>query len=327
MIWTVTYRDERGERNVIEIEAADRNALFDELRRRGISAISVAEGKPRRKIRMDKAVYSGRTSRSSRVLYGGIVGIIVIAASIGVWLYLSSGKTRPPTPRATTKTAVSTAQKASASQRSKPTAQFVPFNRVEAVSNPNARHYKGVEVVASSATTNSIDGAIVERLKLADGRTVKVVTLPKPLFENPSDQLIAMALSSQPGQSVAPMPVDANVEQAFLDSLLSPIKINEDDPDNVKEIKANVIEARAYIADEVKAGKSVREVLEAYQRQMNDIADRHLMAVQEMQKIKAEYGIEAAREFAVRVNEAFCARGVPEINVPGDNEHHRSGIK
>ncbi len=120
------------------------------------------------------------------------------------------------------------------------------------------------------------------------------------------------------------MPIDANVEQAFLDSLLSPIKINEDDPDNVKEIKANVIEARAYIADEVKAGKSVREVLEAYQRQMNDIADRHLMAVQEVQKIKAKFGVEEARKFAIRVNEAFRARGVPEINVPGDSEHQRS---
>lgn len=197
-------------------------------------------------------------------------------------------------------------------------------NRLENVLKPNARLYKGVEVVSSSATTNNTDGAIVERLKLADGRTVKVVSLPKPLFENPSDQLIAMALSSQPRQVVAPMPIDANVEQAFLDSLLSPIKVNEDDPVNVKELKANVIEARAYIADEVKAGKSVREVLEEYQRQMNDIADRHLMAVQEVQKIKAEYGIEEARQFAIRVNEAFRARGVPEISVPGENEHQRS---
>ena len=327
MIWTVTYRDERGERNVIEIEAADRNALFDELKRRGISAVSVAEGKASRKGRRNITTNSGRNSRSSRVLYGAIAVLIVIAGSIGTWLYLSTGKNQPPATKTPTKTVIPSVQKAPTTQRNKLTAQSAPTNRVESVSNPNARHYKGVEVVSASASTNSIDGAIVERLKLADGRTVKVVSLPKPLFENPSDQLIAMALSSQPGQAVAPMPIDANVEQAFLDSLLSPIKINEDDSDNVKEIKANVIEARAYIADEVKAGKSVREVLEAYQRQMNDIADRHLMAVQEMQKIKAEYGIEAAREFAVRVNEAFRARGVPEINVPGDNEHHRSGIK
>ena len=84
----------------------------------------------------------------------------------------------------------------------------------------------------------------------------------------------------------------------------------------MKELKANVMEARAYIADEVKTGRSVREVLEEYQRQMNDIADRHLMAVQELQKIRKEYGVEEAREFAIRVNEVFRARGIPEINVP-----------
>ena len=190
-------------------------------------------------------------------------------------------------------------------------------NSVVASVKSDVRLYKGVAVVSSSATTNAVDGAVVERLRLADGRTVKVVSLPKPLFESPSDQLIAMALSAQPGQSVAPMPIDANVEQAFLDSLLSPIRVNDDDPDNVKELKANVLEARAYIADEVRAGKTVREVLEAYQRQMNDVADRHLMALQELQKIKKEYGIEEARAFAVRVNEAFRARGMPEINVPG----------
>ena len=190
-------------------------------------------------------------------------------------------------------------------------------NNVAESEKPSVRLYKGVAVVSSSAATNAVDGAVVERLRLADGRTVKVVSLPKPLFESPSDQLIAMALSAQPGQSVAPMPIDANVEQAFLDSLLSPIRVNDDDPDNVKELKANVLEARAYIADEVRAGKTVREVLEAYQRQMNDVADRHLMALQELQKIKKEYGIEEARAFAVRVNEAFRARGMPEINVPG----------
>lgn len=314
MTWSVTYRSEDGRRASVEIEAADRNALFNELKQRGITAISIAEGRIPRKGRSSTAKHSGvNNTLFSRVLLGLIAFAAVVAASICAWFLISSNAGDP--------TETSTAKKVLPSkppiEKQKIEISKAPAtNIVVETEKPNARLYKGVAVVSSSATTNGVDGAVIERLKLADGRTVKVVSLPKPLFESPSDQLIAMALSSQPGQSVAPMPIDVNVEQAFLDSLMSPIRINDDDPDDVKELKANVLEARAYIADEVKAGKSVREVLEEYQMRMNDIADRHLMAVQELQKIKDEYGVEEAREFAIRVNEAFRARGIPEINVP-----------
>lgn len=314
MTWTITYRGKDGQRDTLEIEATDRNAMFDELKRRGISAISVAEGKMLRKNRNRQQTQSSvRGIHSSRVLLAVIACVVLTASSVGVWYWLASGGTKPMEADPTINTRKA---KSPIEVQRNTTVEPPATNEVYESEKPAGRLYKGVAVVSSSATTNGVDGAIVERLKLADGRTVKVVSLPKPLFESPSDQLIAMALSSQPGQAVAPMPIDGNVEQAFLDSLLSPIRINDDDPDNVKELKANVMEARAYIADEVKAGRSVREVLEEYQRQMNDIADRHLMAVQELQKIRKEYGVEEAREFAIRVNEAFRARSIPEINVP-----------
>ena len=171
----------------------------------------------------------------------------------------------------------------------------------------------GVEVVSSTTTTNA-SGAIIEKLVLADGKKMMKVHPPKPIFDNACDQVIAMMLSVKPGQSMPPLPMlDKSLEQDFLDSIASPIVISEDDPDEVRNIKAQVKEAKAYLVEEIKRGGSLLEAIREHQAEMERIADSHLMAMQEMQKIRAECGEEAALEFIERVNESFRARGIAEI--------------
>lgn len=188
--------------------------------------------------------------------------------------------------------------------------------------DPTKRYEDGVEVVAENIRTNS-SGAVIEKLTLADGRKISKIHPPKPLFENPADQVIALAISTKPGQSMPPLPDISNIDKDFADSLLAPIKINDDDSEEVKELKAKVMEAKAYLIEEVKNGGSVYEALMAHQKEMETIADSHLMAIQEVQKIREENGVEMAREFAERVNESFRVRGIPEIPVPGDNNSRR----
>ena len=103
---------------------------------------------------------------------------------------------------------------------------------------------------------------------------------------------------------------------SFAKSLLSPIKINEDDSDEVKELKAKVIETKAYLVEEIKNGGSVIEALKAHQAEMERIANSRLMAIREMQKLQSEGDPGMARKFAEKVNESFRARGIPEIPVP-----------
>jgi len=176
----------------------------------------------------------------------------------------------------------------------------------------------GVEVVKATVATNA-NGSVVERLWLADGTTKRKIRPPQPLFENPSDQMIAMALSAEPGQSMPPLPDLSNVDDDFAKSLLSPIRIEEGDSEEVKELKAKVMEARVYLGEEVKRGSTVREALRQYQADMEKYADSHLMAVQQIQKIRNEDGEEAAQAFRERVNEAFRERGIPEIEGPKKN--------
>ena len=169
---------------------------------------------------------------------------------------------------------------------------------------------------AGSAAFESVSLSSGEKLTLADGRKIAKVHPPKPVFDNPADQVIALAVSAKPGESMPPLPNLNGIDEDFAKSLLSPIKINDDDPDEIKELKAKVIETKAYLVEEIKNGGSVIEALKAHQAEMERIADSRLMAIREMQKLQSEGDPEMAREFAEKVNESFRARGIPEIPVP-----------
>lgn len=181
--------------------------------------------------------------------------------------------------------------------------------------DPDKMHEDGVAVVKYAASTNG-SGAVTEKMTLADGRKISKVHPPKPVFDNPADQVIALAVSAKPGESMPPLPDLSGIDEDFTKSLLAPIKINDDDLDEIKELKAKVIETKAYLVEEVKNGGSVLEALKAHQAEMERIADSRLMAVREMQRLQAEGEPEMAREFAERVNESFRARGISEIPVP-----------
>ena len=182
----------------------------------------------------------------------------------------------------------------------------------------------GVEILALSVRTNNA-GAVIEKLKLADGTSKTKVHPKPPLFENPCDQVIAMAISTKPGDSMPPLPDLAGIDQDFANSLLSPIEINEDDSDEVKNIKAMVIEVRKTLAEEVKNGGSVMDVLMEHQAEMNRLYERRLDAILMMQRICADEGLEAAQEFADAVNDKFEEDGIPSIPVVGRgrNQHRR----
>ena len=192
-----------------------------------------------------------------------------------------------------------------------------PAGPVPAPTAPKAerRRVAGVEVVATLGAETNRDGAVVERLVLADGRRVRAVTLPPPVFRHPSDQLIAMALSAKPGEAAPPLPLGPDVERDFLASLDEPIETLASDTDEIRELKRRVRAAREAIAEEVRAGKSVRQVLEEHQREQEHMTECRLMAARETQEIRATAGEAAARAFAARANESLRAGGVPEIPV------------
>ena len=182
--------------------------------------------------------------------------------------------------------------------------------------NAAKRLYRGVEVVSSSCSTN-LDGAVVERLRLADGSFVKAVRLPEPAFRRPTDQIIAMAVSAEPGTAVPPLPIGPDAERGFLDSLSEPIPDLDSDTPKMRRLKARVREARAQIAEAMRGGSSFREAMEAHVRESARMADARAEAAQMAQEVRNEGGEAEARAFAERANAMLEADGVPPIPVPG----------
>ena len=236
-----------------------------------------------------------------------VVPIVVVLVVCVLRFLLHPGETTPnePTPNKPRKPRIAAIPKRSTPS---PAIKVATTNVVES----GKRYENGIEVVSSTIMTNT-NGITVERPVLANGKTKKKVRHPKPIFEFSSDDLIATAISVKPGASMPPLPIDKNIDKEFAQSLLSPIRINEDDSDEVKEIKPKVMETRAYLAEEIKRGGSVYQALMDHQNEQNRIADNRLMAIQEMQKVRTEMGEEAANEFRDMVNESFRIRGIPEI--------------
>ncbi len=187
---------------------------------------------------------------------------------------------------------------------------------------PEKRLYRGVEVVSASCKTN-LDGAVVERLRLADGRFVKAVRLPEPVFRRPSDQLIALALSSEPGVAVPPLPIGPDAERSFRDSLSEPIVVLDSDTPEVRELKARVMEARAQIEEAIRNGGSFREALEEHVRASGRMADRRAEVARMAQEVRAEGGETEAKVFTERANVLLEADGVPPVSVPGQGRPRR----
>lgn len=187
---------------------------------------------------------------------------------------------------------------------------------------PQKRYEMGVEVVSSTVRTNN-SGAVIEKLVLADGRKMSKVEPPKPIFDNPSDQVLALAIGTKPGDAMPPLPDLTGIDEDFAKSLLTPIVINADDTDEVKAMKEAVAETRAYIAEEVKKGRSVMEVLMEHQAEMERLERSRLSAVLRMQAIYGEQGLKAAQKYAREVNKVFAENGMPEIPVIGEHRKNR----
>ena len=184
-------------------------------------------------------------------------------------------------------------------------------------SEPKKPEPSPTNIVSRTVITNK-SGAVIEKLVLSDGTTMSKVEPPKPVFENAAEQVIALAISTPPGASMPPLPDLTGLEEDFVKSLERPIVINEDDSEEVQKLKERVAETKAYLAEEVKKGGNIVDILREHQEEMSRIEAAQLTAVREMQAIRAEKGDEAAAEYVKRKNGEFRKDGIPELPVPGE---------
>lgn len=78
----------------------------------------------------------------------------------------------------------------------------------------------------------------------------------KQLFKHVTDMVLMQALSTGADEAGPPIPFSADMEDDFLESLKTPIAIDDDDTPEQRKIKEMVIVARENIAEQIRKGST-----------------------------------------------------------------------
>ena len=317
MLFTVTYRGRDGALHDEVFDAADRAGCIAECRKRGISPTKIVEGGSGKSAASPKGrVGTGDSKRTTARWVA--VAVLLVAVAGGAWWWFGGRRATalPAEKPAKPKVEKPKAEKPpKAARRSVRPATPAPAatNAPEAVVGADSAKPTKDEVVWRQVTTNS-NGVVTEKYRTADGKSHRVIRHPKRVFDNASDQLIAMAISaSKNGGSMPPLPLTDATEKDFLDSLMHPIEIADDDPPDVKELKRDVAAVREQLIDMVKGGMTVRQALIEHQKAVNDNAEFRGEALKALSDFRKEGDKESAEEFRKRVNEEFEKRGMAPV--------------
>ena len=145
----------------------------------------------------------------------------------------------------------------------------------------------------------------------------------KPIFKNGTDQLIFLAVFASKGSSIPPLPKMSPADtQRYIDSLRSPIEIEEDDPPQVQEMKKGVNEVRQQIADIIvkEPDRDLSEILNAHREDFNNRIDLRADAQKTYDKFIAEGDAEGAAAYLEKANEFLVDYGIDPIGQESDEE-------
>ena len=324
MTFLVTYRDAAGAVRTETVEAAHRAACFAQMKGRGISPISVREGteNPARRHgdrhgRGAAPTPSGGKNLAARALIAVLAATLALACA---WWWMTAETKEAPS---ATK-AARAPEKSPDVPRSPETAPgLAATNAVAAVTNavaeaagtkPKERH----ETV--SIHTNNM-GKVVEKWIGADGKLhMSVRYARRPVFDNASDDQLAMAVGGGGAQAIPPIPMTAASEREFLASLKKPIVIAEDDSEDVKRLKEAVRDAREQMKQLMDSGMSYREALAEHQRLVNENVDTRNQCMAELKRLVDEGDREGAEQYLKTMNVALGQMGIPALTMPLSKE-------
>jgi len=278
MVWTVVYRDTDGNRASVEIESADRNAVFAELQRRGISAISVNEGKAKPTRQGHRMPGGGRVS--ARPYRGIAAGLTVVVCAVAVWLCLSpSEMERVPPGNAVEKKASAASAPPRVAPRESDAAEGVP--RPE---KPK-RFWQ-------LPTTNGLTEAQQHIWKVKNrpppgitNNTSLFEAKPKyAIFDHDSENTIAAYLTITPGQTLVGSPTyGKKFTDDFLKSLVEPIIVTKDDDPETAALKRAVNETKIELKTRHDAGEDIGKILEQTHEELRQLS-QYKMQIEDVLK-------------------------------------------
>ena len=309
MQFTVTYRSRSGTVNTEVFDSASRAELFRQLQGRGISPIKVAEGAQGAKPKSGGKVGKGEARRSLPVRYWLIVAL-ALAVGACVWLCVGPAKSRPYAVQIPTAKPVP--KKAPMHVVPKPISSDVQATNVNTIVKMDVAMQQNNAAIRNSIfdITNLTGEAVTPEQKLYRKR---LAAISNRVFKTASDQLLAMALSSD-DSAMPPLPIGSSADTDFRKSLETPIEVLDSDSPEVRALKENIAEARAEMSRMLAKGYTVQEVLAERSKLVAENSEIRRNAERELRAIEESGDMESARKYANSVNAALQQMGIRPID-------------
>lgn len=294
MIWVVTYRDKSGARQTLELDVADKAAVWSELKKRGIQAISVAAGGS-----LSKGRVSGAAPNPA-IVRGLVAGVIVVAASVVSWLVLSPGapeaeETRAPAGKA--------ARITEATPAAPPVAEE-PVEKAKEPAKPKAASWRNPKLTEDQRL-DAYEKAL-EETKLPEESTNR-------LFRSGLEQVMGWIFTTELGDMPPPLPQVADIDIVHLQEILDyKSKIGKDDTDQQADAKDTVNFAKEELRKYLEKGGSPDEFLAYYHDELQAAFMERNMAYDQVLKVISTEP-ELASDYVKKVNESLAKKNIKGI--------------
>lgn len=266
----------------------------------------------------------------------GITGGVIAIAAIGVLIFLFSGGERQENDRADSARKRITATTPAKSAHRPLTTQekakklLEKDDRVRSVVTTNVPSpfpYKDGRKVISSRTNSWMQ--VVDICIMPNGVRRKVIRdLRKPLFTCKTDTIIAQALAGGVDEPGPPLPIDADMEDDFIESLKTPIEFNANDSDEIKERKMLVKEAREQILAGIAEGGTFFGILSEHVSIQKHNAELKDVVMKTVEDLRAGGDEKLLNDYLSEANKLLGENGVSPVsanNEEGEEQNEENG--
>ena len=304
--FSVSYRGKDGKTQVVQIAAEDRKGVFDELAKRGISAIRIEETNG--KVKPQKLVGG---NRNPAVAKGLVSGVIVVAVAVGALLLSTRDKTPAPAPE---------------KEKPKKPAKIAETQRpkTEVTISEEPKQLRKWEYPVER--TNELSATELRKWKVMHrpppGYTNDTARTEAPpeyaIFDHHSENEIACLLTLTPGTTLVGTPTyGKRFTEDFLKSCETPIVITEDDTPEQAELKKLMIDTKIDLRQRMREGEDLGKILLDTREEFQRLASYKQMLQQELNEIKKDdsLSMEEIDDFVKAANKLLDEKGIAPIKL------------
>lgn len=300
--WTVTYRDKNGSKASVVIEAEDRAGVFAELKKRGISAISVSEGASNKKPR--KAV-SSSVPFKGRGLIAAAVAVLIVG--IVAWCFLFRHSEKPSARSKEEKVSIGIADVKPDYKKVKPPKSTVFPAKPKPVRSKHEEYMERQRAaMAKKLGRRKVHAIVTNDLRV--GRSY---------YKNTTEQIMLQVFGTELGDMPEPLPaIPQRDKKRIVEILLAKDEVKETDSEDVAFDKELLADAKSALAQYIKEGGNVDDFFSYYHRQLESAYRRRVDARRMIVEAARSGDVEVAKEVLEKYNKTLEADGIKPIVLP-----------